>query len=48
MKTVAEFHADLRKLCIRYKFGDFLDQAIYVRFMCGVKSEAIKKIKTSR
>ena len=42
-ESVAEFQADLRKLSIRREFGDFLDQVILDRFVCGVKSDTIQK-----
>ena len=42
-ESVAEFQADLRKFSIRCEFGEFLDQAIRDRFVCGVKSDTIQK-----
>ena len=42
-ESTAEFIADLRRLSIRCEFGDFLDQALRDRFVCGVRSEALQK-----
>ena len=42
-ESVPKFQANLRRLSIRCEFGDFLDQAIRDRFMCGVKSDTIQK-----
>ena len=42
-ESVANFVADLRRLSIKCEFGDFLDQAVRDRFVCGVRSEAIQK-----
>ena len=42
-ESIAEFIADLRRLSIRCEFGDFLDQALRDRFVCGVRSEALQK-----
>jgi hypothetical protein len=42
-ETVQEFEADLRRLAITCEFGDFLDQALRDRFVCGLRSEATQK-----
>ncbi len=42
-ETVVKFLTDLRRLSIRCEFGDFLDQALRDRFVCGVTSTAIQK-----
>ena len=42
-ETVAEFLADLQKLSIRCEFGTFLDQALWDRFVCGVRNETTQK-----
>ena len=42
-ESIAEFVADLRRLSIRCEFGEFLDQALRDRFVCGVRSEALQK-----
>ena len=38
-----DFVADLRCLAISCEFGEFLDQALRDRYVCGLKSEAIQK-----
>jgi len=42
-ESIANFIADLRRLSIKCEFGDFLDQALRDRFVCGVRTEAIQK-----
>ena len=42
-ESVADFVADLRRLCIKCEFGDFLNQALRDRFVCGLKTNAIQK-----
>ena len=42
-ETIADFVADLRRLSLHCEFGDFLDQALRDRFVCGVKSEALQR-----
>ena len=42
-ESVQDFEADLRRLAITCEFGDFLDQALRDRFVCGLKSEATQK-----
>ncbi len=41
-ESVAEFAADLR-LAIKCDFGDFLEQALRDRLVCGLKNDAIQK-----
>ena len=40
-ESIADFTADLRRLSIRCEFGDFLDQALRDRFVCGGPSEKV-------
>ena len=42
-ESVQDFVADLRRLAISCEFGEFLDQALRDRFVCGLKSKAIQK-----
>ena len=42
-ETIADFVADLCRLSLQCEFGDFLDQALRDRFVCGVKSEALQR-----
>ena len=42
-ETVAEYIAELRKLATPCKFGEYLDQALRNRLVCGLRSEAIQK-----
>ena len=42
-ESIADFAADLRRLSITCEFGNFLDQALRDRFVCGVRSESIQK-----
>ena len=42
-ESIADFVADLRRLSIKCEFGDFLDQALRDRFVCGVRSEGLQK-----
>ena len=42
-KADESFLTALRKLSIRCEFGDFLDQALHDRFVCGVASATIQK-----
>lgn len=42
-ESIADFVADLRRLSISCEFGDFLDQALRDRFVCGVRNDAIQK-----
>ena len=38
-----DFLADLRRLAITCEFGNFLDEALQDRFVCGLKAEGIQK-----
>ena len=42
-ETVAVYVAELRRLATTCDFGDYLDQALRDRFVCGLRSEAIQK-----
>ena len=42
-ESVQDFIADLRRLAISCEFGDFLNQALRDRFVCGLKAENIQK-----
>ena len=42
-ETVAEYIAELRKLATPCEFGEYLDQALRDRLVCGLRSEAIQK-----
>ena len=42
-ESVAEFVAALRKLSIHCKFGDFLDEALRDRLVCGLRDETTQK-----
>ncbi len=42
-ELVADYVAALRKLSVHCKFGDFLDDALRDRFVCGLRSEAMQK-----
>ena len=42
-ESIADFVADLRRLSIKCEFGDFLDQALRDRFVCGVRNEALQR-----
>ena len=42
-EPVADFLAELRRLSIRCEFGDFLDQALRDRLVCGVTNPALQK-----
>ena len=45
-ESIADFVADLRRLSIKCEFGDFLDQALRDRFVCGVRNaeEALDRV----
>ena len=43
-ETVQDFVADLRRLAITCEFGDFLDQALRDRFVCGLRVEAVQRV----
>ena len=42
-ESVADYVAELRRLSIKCEFGDFLDEALRDRFVCGLRSETIQK-----
>ena len=42
-ESVQDYVADLRRLAITCEFGDFLDQALRDRFVCGLKTDSIQK-----
>jgi len=39
-ETVADYEAELRRLAIHCQFGEYLDQALQDRLVCGLKSDA--------
>ena len=42
-ESVADFVAELRRLARNCQFGDFLDEALRDRLMCGLQNEAIQR-----
>ena len=42
-ETMAEYLAELWKLAIHCEFGDFLEDALCDRFVCGLKHEAMQR-----
>ena len=42
-ESIAEYIAELRKLSIHCEFGDYLNQALRDRLVCGLRSEAPQK-----
>ena len=42
-KTIAEYIAELRKLATPCEFGEYLDQALRDRLVCGLRSETTQK-----
>ena len=42
-ETVAEYLAELRKLAINCEFGNFLEDALCDRLVCGLKDEATQR-----
>ncbi len=42
-ESIVEYVAELRKLSTNCEFGDYLDQALRDRFICGLKGEAIQR-----
>ena len=42
-ESVADYVAKLRRLSIKCDFGDFLNEALRDRFVCGLRSESIHK-----
>ena len=41
--TISEYIAELRKLALHCEFGDYLDQALRDRLVCGLLSDSIQK-----
>ena len=41
-ESIMEFVAELRKLATRCKFGDYIDDALRDRFVCGLRKENIQ------
>jgi len=42
-KRVADCEAELRRLAINCKFGNFLNEALCDRLVCGIRDEAAKR-----
>jgi len=42
-ETVADYEAELRRLAIHCQFGEYLDQALRDRLVCGLKSEVTQR-----
>ena len=42
-ETIADYVAELRRLATSCEFGEFLDEALRDRFVCGLKSEAARR-----
>ena len=42
-KSVADFIAEIRRLASACKFGDYLDDALWDQFVCGLRSEGMHK-----
>lgn len=42
-KSIADLVADLQRLASKCDFGDYLDEALRDRFVCGVHNEAIQR-----
>ena len=42
-ETIAEYIAELRKLATPCEFGQYLDQALHDRLVCGLRSETTQK-----
>ena len=42
-ETVSDFAAQLKKLSTHCEFGNFLDEALRDRFVCGLRKESIQK-----
>ena len=47
-ESIAEYIAELRKLSIHCEFGDYLNQALRDRLVCGLRSEAPAESTTGR
>ena len=42
-ESISEYMAELRKLSLHCEFGDYLNQALRDRLICGLSSEAVQK-----
>ena len=42
-ESVAEYIAELRRLATNYEFGEYLEQALRDRLVCGLKHEPTQK-----
>lgn len=42
-ETVAQFIAELRKLAVHCAFGNYLEEALRDRLVCGLREEAVQK-----
>ena len=42
-ESIAEYLAQLRRLALHCEFGDYLDQALRDRLVCGMQSESIQR-----
>ena len=42
-ESVAEYLAELRRLAARWAFGNYLEEALRDRLVCGLRSESIQK-----
>ena len=42
-QSIAEFAAELKKLCLNCKFSTYLDDVLRDRLMCGLRSKATQK-----
>ena len=42
-ESIAEYMAELRRLSVHCEFGDYLNQALRDRLVCGLRSETIQK-----
>ena len=42
-ETISDYIAELRKLALHCEFGDYLDQALRDRLVCGLLSDSIQK-----
>ena len=42
-KSIAEYVAELRKLAAPCKFGDYLNEALRDRFVCGLRSKSTQE-----